>query len=537
MKKKLSVILASAMIISSLAGCSSQTAAPVEADKQASATNAVVSAESVVPVFEDDLSETVHFTVCTTQTRAAGDYTSDPLAQFISEKFNVTWEAWPVAKDSFNEKVRVWVSSGSMPTMTTSQFNLSEYYDYVDQGLLAPLPEGWEELYPNLYEMAEKTNLLEYLTVDGSIYAIPHAVFGRFANFDPITNHNVIFYRKDWAAELGYNWTDTVTMSEFKSFLKECIDKDMSGTGKTYGLTSMPDFITNFFMTYTGVDYDGFVETGDGMEWGPNHKEVPEMIKTMREWYKEGIIHPDYFSFETAEAHEYFNNGYSAATYRDGVVGVYGEYDVKAKNNGWGDDSWDSIIVTDDEGKVYASETTNYSTVTLFNPDNDELTMHRVLAMTDWLCTEEGVYTLQMGIKGTEWDLDENGQPYMLEAALEGDGSIIPQMDRHNSYRIWRQLGWLSDDFNFVSPAYKTELQDRVRTMYGIKSKADVIIPHNLKYTTYSSETKNIYSVNILDAVTKLVINDEDIDTAWTTFIDENKGLWKPLLDELNEAY
>ena len=63
------------------------------------------------------------------------------------------------------------------------------------------------------------------------------------------------------------------------------------------------------------------------------------------------------------------------------------------------------------------------------------------------------------------------------------------------------------------------------------------MLPYNYDYFLYSSETKNVYSVDIAGAVTAIVIGDEDIETAWNKFIDDNAGMWKPLLEELNAEY
>lgn len=178
-----------------------------------------------------------------------------------------------------------------------------------------------------------------------------------------------------------------------------------------------------------------------------------------------------------------------------------------------------------------------YWTVTLFNPDNSAETMERILALTDWLCSEECICYTQMGLKGIEWDLDDAGLPYMLDAAKDSEGNVKSMYDRHNSYRIWRQLGYLSDDFNFVSPAYEHYLQEMCSKMYALKSEADVIIPVNWDYTFYTSEAKSIYSVNIDEAMTKFIIGTDDIDTGWAEFVKENAGMVQPILDDFNATH
>ena len=479
----------------------------------------------------------VFFTVCTTKTESAGDYNSDGLAQYFKEKFNIDYEVWPIAADSHDEKVRVWVNSESMPTMATwGTWNYSEYLDYVDQGLIAGLPAGWEEKYPNLLHMIEMTGLKDALTVDGTIYAIPNAVFGVFLNMDHITGHQTTYYRKDWAKELGYDFGDTTTFSEFKKFLKDCIDKDMGGNG-TYGLVAATDWVNTFFFDSVGIDYDGWMKTDNGMVWAPTMDGYKDILAMMREWYQEGLIYPDYYNVATGEVMDYIATGKCAACRDSGPVSHHVNLVNAYKKNGVDPEAaYGYTLITGDDGVAHSMETTNFWTILLFNPETDAETLDRCLALIDFLCSKEGIITCQMGVPGVEWEYDADGKPVYLDAAKNADGSVIGPYDRNPSYRIWRQLGMLSDDFNFVSPAYPTWIQESTLHAYEVKSKAEVV-PYNYDYFLYSSETKNIFSVDIQGAVTAIAIGNEDIGTAWDKFIEDNAGMWKPLETELNEAY
>ena len=44
--------------------------------------------------------------------------------------------------------------------------------------------------------------LMDKLTIDGKLYAVPNAVFGVFLDMEPITNHSTTWYRADWAEQL-----------------------------------------------------------------------------------------------------------------------------------------------------------------------------------------------------------------------------------------------------------------------------------------------------------------------------------------------
>ena len=285
----------------------------------------------------------------------------------------------------------------------------------------------------------------------------------------------------------------------------------------------------------TGASSATISRVNRALNYGENgYKDVLAM---MREWYQEGLIHPDYYLLPTGEVPEYLTTGQAAAMRTSGPVSGHVNVVNGFKKNGIDpEEAFGCTLITGDDGVAHALETTNFWTVILFNPDTDEETMDRCLAIIDYLCSEEGIITCQMGVPGVEWDYDENGDLYYLDAAKDAEGNVVGPYDRNPSYRIWRQLGMLSDDFNFVSPAYPKWIQEACLHCYEVKANAEVL-PYNFDYFLYSSETKNVYSVDIAGAVTSIVIGEEDIDTAWAKFIDDNAGMWKPLLDELNAEY
>ena len=96
---------------------------------------------------------------------AGTTYTDDPLYDYISEKFNLDWDPWIVENKSHNEKIRIWTSSDSMPDVALwRSINMAEYMSYVDQELIAPLPDGWKESYPHLAKAIAKSGLEEKMT-------------------------------------------------------------------------------------------------------------------------------------------------------------------------------------------------------------------------------------------------------------------------------------------------------------------------------------------------------------------------------------
>lgn len=96
-------------------------------------------------------------------------------------------------------------------------------------------------------------------------------------------------------------------------------------------------------------------------------------------------------------------------------------------------------------------------------------------------------------------------------------------------FRVHTALGKTDSGYDFAT---KNVLRN-----YAAKG-AGVVIPYDYDYAYYSSDAKSVYSVDVASKIAELMVaSDLDIDSAWQAFIDENEGMWKPLLDELNAEF
>ena len=71
---------------------------------------------------------------------------------------------------------------------------------------------------------------------------------------------------------------------------------------------------------------------------------------------------------------------------------------------------------------------------------------------------------------------------------------------------------------------------------YAIRYEGTVW-PLSLNYQTFAGESKSNYSVPVTDKITEIVSGNLDVESAWSSFLDEYKGIWQPLLDDLNATY
>ena len=459
------------------------------------------------------------------------NFTDDAFYTYLCEKFNVTIEPWITDTSSHNEKCAIWINTFSMPdVLVHTSFNYATYCEWVDQGMIAPLPEGWKETYPNIANIVEKSMIEDYLTIDGQVYGIPATVFANFMDVEVPVSHACVYYRVDWAEQLGMEIGDTITLSQLKEYCQKAMEADLAGNGNTYGISGTASKITSLIMLQSGVDYDSFYKLEDGTTaWGPTAEGVTDQIAVLRDLYADGFIHPDCFTMTNNEMYGVFKSGLSAAHIADGGPGNHAEVCAGFEDANPGklaSECIASAVLADDNGTTYIDETTNFWTVKYFNPDIDPAVQARILEIIDWCCNpENGQIEAYYGIKGVDWDFNEEGKMYSL---TEEDTTYTSK----DLICVW---GTCSDELYYINSADKyPHATANVARNYAVKNEG-FVIPYNYDFSFYSSDLKSVYSVDINAKITELMVDSTlDIETEWQNFIDTNEGMWKPLLDELN---
>ena len=485
--------------------------------------------------------EHIAFTASVNQSSAFGSFTDDDVYRYFADKFNMEYELWPVTSDTWGEKNRVWIYGGTMPDMVVwNSFNYTEYLSYVDQGLIAPLPEGWETTYPNLYNVVKASGIAEKLVVDGKTYAIPRTTMYQFSPVSHAIYHPTVYYRKDWAEKVGMEIGPSITISQLAEFAKKCVEMDLSGTGRTVGLTGISANILNQLMFAYTSGWNQFIKTENGYVWGPTLPETTAGLTRIRELYEEGVIDPDFYLNARQDPKNKFASGLAAMLVEDGTCAQY----VQRKNEmlaaqpevGYVWDVIDTTTIVDDEGKWHGEESFNYWTLTIFKPDIDPKVQERILEILDYVCTKEAQEIINMGIPEVDWTVDENGE-YVVLRELNEDGTVPDIKLKYNSIYFWYVVGVLPDDFQFVNPSYDKVIRDKVSAQYDLRG-AQEYIPVDPDYEFYVSDAKSQYSIDFTGEAVSAILNEKaSAEETWNQFIETNRALWEPLLNELNAEF
>jgi len=475
---------------------------------------------------------------------AGYDLEEDAYVQWVLDKFNVEIDAWalPNSSDALST-TRLWLNAGTVPDcfLINTTMPIVELRQYINLGMLKGLPENWKEQWPNLAKMTETTGYADAVTIDGVTYAIPHATYYGWEEYEPLPEHKSIHFRKDWAQKVGmadFGADGTVKLSELAEYLEKveaaglCSKPYLAGTISN----SLP-----LFKLANGMPNDSdFLKTDSGYVWQADSKEYIDVINQIKTWYDNGLLDPDAYVTDSDTAWEEYKNGLSPAIYHSGSVGVYHDMlsDILKRSGHLPSDSEERAKLCDiygmaaiesEDGTVYSNAVENYYTMHAFSPNCDDATMVRILDMMEYFCTPEGQIGAINGIPGEDWELDADGNYVILNEELsEGEYASASRF-----FAVW---GTADDSISTIPgiSGYHVKEQEIVQNLYKVKENG-VVFPIDMKVVLLDTENKNNYSAGVAGKVTSLVISSKDIEGDWAAFVKECKALYEPVLEDLNK--
>lgn len=396
-------VLATAMVGTLLTGCgggsASTTASTGDGTAAASSTESSGDGDNTYTMFMrstyvDWIKELKWYDVAEERTGIHVDYISGP------EEFN----------DVYSE-IDQRVISGDLPDAVMTK--LAQTNVYGPQGVFADLAPYIEKYAPNLQKYIDDNPDYKALVTDtdGHIYGL--------CKETPIFA-DLIGYRVDQFKAAGIDPDSIVTIDDFTKALetlKAYYGKDnpnyypLTGRDTAIRFASWFGAASNISSTESnGIYINGHYKDGsiDIMNDG-----AYKMVETMKKWYDEGLIQPEWVAgtFGEADWEAAMLNGNGSVFYD-----YYNRAEWFMENGGPDNDPNYQMgvlnFIKDDNGnpqKMTVSMKYNDECVTAINANCSEDKIKTILTFIDYFYTEEGEILANYGVEGESFKTDANG--------------------------------------------------------------------------------------------------------------------------------
>lgn len=490
-----------------------------------------------------DYSDKVSFS-CTTYyslhyADAGYDLEEDELYKYICEKFNVEIDAW--ANSGADSSTQVWINGNTLPDMfTMNEMSHLEVTEYANMGAIKALPDDWKETWPNLAKMVEVSGAEELFSVDGKLYMIPHATFGNLSKMETVTRHTSVYYRKDWAKQVGMENLGADGVIKVSELLEYFEKVEAAGLCSNNYLGTNLDSFTTFMQSLKGINYPTFYNDGSGYKYTPALDEYLDVIAEMRTWKTKGYVNPNLTTEGLLAQFQNYWYGQIPACLYAGAVGEYSNMidqillsdgyetnDLEQRQKMW--DIYGMAAIATDDGTVMTREDDNYWLISGFSANCSDEAMVRILDMIDYFCTAEGEISSALGVKGEHWDYAEDGTIEMI-----GSASSIFEVSPSRFFFVW---GY-GDDLMYYRGSncpgvYDYEV-DLCTKLYSVRSEGTVI-PLDYNYEMMTTDSYRNFSVSPTSTIGTLIYNKNDIKTEWNSFLKTYQSMVGAVLDDLNK--
>lgn len=323
------------------------------------------------------------------------------VEKLVGKKLKITW----VPNAEYGDKTNVTLASDNVPQVMVIQGDKSPAFVKAAQAGAFWDLTGKLDKYPNLKPADPQT--ARNATVNGKVYGAYRV--------RPLLRSAVVM-RKDWLAKLGLK--EPTTVDELYTVAKAFTERDPDGNGKkdTYGLI-VPKWPGNYA---SASPYD-VVETWFGAPngWGErNGKLVPgfdteEFLtanRWMKKWIDEGLVNPDFATFDTGKWNDPFVQGKGGMIIDVNVranqlIDLFKEKDPK---------DFDKVTMVGNllrsDGQKFSYPFTGYNGIIAVSKQQvrtDEQ-LDDVLKVLDKLASKEGSVLLTNGIEGRNFTVEGN---------------------------------------------------------------------------------------------------------------------------------
>lgn len=461
-------------------------------------------------------------TVRILKSKAANEVAAEQMDvwKVLGEKFNMDFEFDNPPQDNYNERLNLVMMDAQLPDIIMDM-PTTEVLKYGESGVILSLNDYIDNSMPNLKKEIDKRDGVEKALTysDGNIYYMPMLD-------EKVSGNMPYIVRTDWLEKLGIE--SPVTLEDWENYWHLVKTTDLNGNGtndeipfSSYNMDGLRNFCTAF-----GCLDDFYTDPDDGgkVHYGPIDPKYKKAVTWMHDMYEKGYIDPEIITMDIASfmpklaqntvASFYGPLGGMLAAQNATMPASFPGFHVEATVPPKGDAQIHSYIDQEPRAIAAAAITAGCKNV------------DRVIALLDYMYSDEGTRLINMGIEGTHYTM-QNGKPIFTDYVMKNPDGLSPK-NAIGTFTFAQSSGPF-----ILSQDEVTQLDDDSVN----RAKQDCIIPfleESKKYvipgsTSFSSED---------DAVRRAVMADVDtyVDEMIIKFVSGREPLsnWDTYVEKVN---
>lgn len=466
---------------------------------------------------------------------------SEHLAyQELEKRTGVKVEFQHPSSQQTQDQFNLMLASGKYPDVIEWQWsNVAKGPDNaINDQVILRLNELIAEHAPNLSRLMDKDpNIRRLITSDdGNIYVFP------FLN-EVVLKTNGLVLRKDWLDRL--NLDVPTTIDEWHAVLTAFKEQDPNGNGEADEIPLLlePAGVWMQFLGAWGVQ-SGFYQENGAVKYGLTQPEFGQFLATMNQWYREGLIDPD-FAATDKKLQDAKLTGHKL-----GALGVYGgshlgQYvpEMAQKDPAFKLISAPYPVMQQGVqplpglAEPYGVFGGHGAAITTANPDPAG-----TARWLDYKYGEEGHMLFNFGMEGVSYTMD-NGYPRFMPTVTNDPGGL-PLAHSLSRHIISNFSGPLVQDKRMLEQYLGIpEQQEAIRTWndgINVSKYLPPLLPTSEESTAL---TKIMADINTYrsEMITKFIIGSEPLDrfdkfvnTIESMGIEEATAIQQSMLDRYN---
>lgn len=377
------------------------------------------------------------------------NYWTQWVQENFGDAYNITVEFVPITRTDVMTDYALLAAAGDLPTILM-EYDYPKLAQWANDGYLTTYNlDDFAQVAPTYYNRMVDNNQIVYTEMGGDTYfALAERPY-----YDSTYTFQT-FVRLDWLKEVGYDAVPATydELVDALTKIKEAGICEYPGglAIQNHMVASGADTQNYAYRTYP-LNEEEWAVYGDynivSMSWEPTYN----MLKEANEAYNLGITNPEYYITDDETLKASFING-SAYCYSNYISANMDWLNSFYENN---PDGELAIVPADvNYHGTNAYRTNNpFGMIIGFSSSATEDELKAAWMYMEWMTQEDNLFTMQWGIEGENYTLDDNGLPVSV-ADYSGDYT----QGYNNSKDYWcvtiesRNAGTIEDMIASVSP-------------------------------------------------------------------------------------